>query len=487
MNNYEVEVFNAYKSTNPKTTIDLDSLFLSSKIAGNKENHTMISWVSKYNSLKDKNTFVRLDDLVNKMGCDVNTTDERGWGCLVYAIRNNDMVLFNKLVELKNINLNITDKEGKSLAHHVVNPTTVGSYENTEFIDLLNRLGCNLKHKDNKQLTPYHCSLLQDSGRMSEILEKYKADDKNKSFLKRCPTNIMTEIPFAKQIYNYEEDADEFNVLCEEEARKLDAKAMLEKVVPDENIEEKNVEICYDDAEKKKPLNLLMVKVEISRGYHSGNVFYKMQIVREKVRGVYLLFTRWGRVSTVGQFQKTPFPTFEEARKEFCKIFKQKSDNEWENRDNFVKKSGKYRLIAFKNRLKYDQKIKEFDLETCKPSNLSKTVLDFLHRTTSTKQFAKNYKTYQINTDTFPLHSLTKETILDAQTILTEIENLVKNWEEARKNSCWSKMESIIIELNDLSSQFYEFIPLKDDQETTISPITQQHDVNQKKKMIFEL
>ena len=45
-----------------------------------------------------------------------------------------------------------------------------------------------------------------------------------------------------------------------------------------------------------------MIKVDIKYGYYSGNTFYKMQLVRDKIRDVYIVFTRWGRVGDVGQF-----------------------------------------------------------------------------------------------------------------------------------------------------------------------------------------
>lgn len=77
------------------------------------------------------------------------------------------------------------------------------------------------------------------------------------------------------------------------------------------------------------------------------NVFYKMQILLEKVRKVYILYTRWGRIGSDGQNQQTPFATLEEAKKEFSKVFKEKTGNEWTTdiQDTFGKKPKKYQLI----------------------------------------------------------------------------------------------------------------------------------------------
>ena len=58
-------------------------------------------------------------------------------------------------------------------------------------------------------------------------------------------------------------------------------------------------------------------------------VLLLVQIVHQKGKDLCILFTRWGRIGDRGQHQKTPFPTFTEARKEFCKIFRAKSGNNW--------------------------------------------------------------------------------------------------------------------------------------------------------------
>ena len=42
---------------------------------------------------------------------------------------------------------------------------------------------------------------------------------------------------------------------------------------------------------------------------------------------------------------KGPFPSMESAEKEFNKKFKEKTRNDWSDRDNFVPQPGKYTLI----------------------------------------------------------------------------------------------------------------------------------------------
>jgi predicted DNA-binding WGR domain protein len=50
------------------------------------------------------------------------------------------------------------------------------------------------------------------------------------------------------------------------------------------------------------PYSLMMTKVDVKNGMYSENVFYRMQVLNEKNRNVFILFTRWGRIGTSGQY-----------------------------------------------------------------------------------------------------------------------------------------------------------------------------------------
>lgn len=53
------------------------------------------------------------------------------------------------------------------------------------------------------------------------------------------------------------------------------------------------------------------------------------KVVHQKGKDLYVLFTRWGRIGDVGQFQQTPFPQLSDAIVEFKKIFRSKTGNDW--------------------------------------------------------------------------------------------------------------------------------------------------------------
>merc|ERR1719424_706051 len=62
--------------------------------------------------------------------------------------------------------------------------------------------------------------------------------------------------------------------------------------------------------------DIMMVKIDIKKGEYGENNFYHMQLVHEKVRDLYVLFTRWGRIGDTGMYQRTPQESLEEAKKE---------------------------------------------------------------------------------------------------------------------------------------------------------------------------
>ena len=75
----------------------------------------------------------------------------------------------------------------------------------------------------------------------------------------------------------------------------------------------------------------------------NNNKFYVIQLLES--RGQYYLWTRWGRVGEAGQSYNKRCGTQEAAEKEFCKKFRDKTKNSWEERESFTAVKGKYTLL----------------------------------------------------------------------------------------------------------------------------------------------
>ena len=75
----------------------------------------------------------------------------------------------------------------------------------------------------------------------------------------------------------------------------------------------------------------------------NNNKYYVIQLIQRGNR--YSLWTRWGRVGEDGQNAMKSFGAKDEGVREFYKKFKDKTKNNWDDRDNFVPAKGKYTLL----------------------------------------------------------------------------------------------------------------------------------------------
>lgn len=98
---------------------------------------------------------------------------------------------------------------------------------------------------------------------------------------------------------------------------------------------EKHYKVYFEgEGDLRKPYDVYMTKVDLRNGFYGEYTFYKMQMVYDNNRDLYIVLTRYGRIGETGMNQRTPFNTVDDAKKEFATIFKQKSGNEWESHLN---------------------------------------------------------------------------------------------------------------------------------------------------------
>jgi predicted DNA-binding WGR domain protein len=70
-----------------------------------------------------------------------------------------------------------------------------------------------------------------------------------------------------------------------------------------------------------------------------------MQLIKRRSIELYILFTNWGRIGDEGQYQRTPFNTLADGVKEFAKVFKSKTGNDWKDIQNFDAQPKRYKLV----------------------------------------------------------------------------------------------------------------------------------------------
>jgi hypothetical protein len=56
-----------------------------------------------------------------------------------------------------------------------------------------------------------------------------------------------------------------------------------------------------------------MTKVDLQNGFYGDYKFYKMQMVYDSNRELFIVLTRYGRIGEEGMHQRSPFTTAEEA------------------------------------------------------------------------------------------------------------------------------------------------------------------------------
>lgn len=422
-------------------------------------------------------------------GVSVNEADEEGRTALMHAIRGNKKKLVKFFLNFAETDKNQKDNDGKTPVHHVICPMDLVSYENTEILELVAQ-SFDINKPDASGKAPVYYAHLQDSGTMLAKLHELGAkDDKPNITVRRAATSVVADVAWAEEI-DYEDDAETFL----KQAREIEKEIIKEekKVEPDQYVENRDIyEVVIDP--KLGAYDLYMTKVDIQAGQYGGNKFYRMQVVRQTNRDVYVLFNRWGRIGESGQYQTTPQPTKEKAIEEFCKIFKSKSGNDWENKDNFKKQTGKYQLLNFTNKSNAKEYIVPFDLKNPnvpKPK-LEKELRKIVEDITNMKMYQASMRSFHIDQDFLPLANLTKEILNEAQQILFEIKECQEEEEAIRKLDSTKQDLNKILDLKDKvaerSSRFYELIPDSRYKNCPVPPIENSYMLSEKSNMINSL
>ncbi|KAI8824810.1 poly polymerase catalytic domain-containing protein [Fimicolochytrium jonesii] len=202
-----------------------------------------------------------------------------------------------------------------------------------------------------------------------------------------------------------------------------------------------------------------MTKTDVDKGHYGLNVFYKMQVVYNRVQDIHILWTRWGGIGEDGMYQRTPMSTKEACVEEFCKIFKAKSGNSWEDRgpEAFVPKQGKY--IPVRPRKEPDVEIHSLDVSDSPASKLSDELQDVMRIITDVKGLKREMAEDKV---ALPLGNIERTTVLQAYRTLCEIRDKVKALDTLRTASAIpdvKAMKSARRDIADLSNTYFTLLP----------------------------
>jgi ankyrin repeat protein/predicted DNA-binding WGR domain protein len=390
-------------------------------------------------------------------GADINAPDDRGHTVLTWAIKENQVEVFRFLMTFPDkIDFNYQDKDSKTYVHYIVSPLEFASYENVEFLQALGPKA-NLNKLDRTGRPPILYAAAQESHRMLQALRGLGAQPYHGPLTVKLFASQIVGEEFLENPFDFEDDHRKAIERAERMLKDTD-REVVEQPRPSHLIVGKTT-MCAD--ENGRPYEIKLIKVEIKYGHYSENVFYVMQIVKDEVRRIYVLFTNWGRVGTEGQHQQTPFFTLEEAIKEFRKIYKEKTGNEYGNPANFVKKPSKYRQIFVAPRTKHQHFVALFDPMTAMtvPARIQPDLMDLVAHITDKKLLQVVYNQFNLDPEVMPFGNLTQEVIQEAKHALSEIAALARNLSANAKQLTSREMFEIGMEISEKTSRYLELIP----------------------------
>jgi hypothetical protein len=189
--------------------------------------------------------------------------------------------------------VNNADLGGKYAAHLVVCPCKYGSFENIDILDCLPKAGYQLNVKDKSGMMPIDYAKLQRRGLMLRRIAEWTGQKID------APIRRASGIPLDQ----WQDSKVDFEA---------DAQLMMKEAQAKEEKDVENKELVPVDKtgqfskshkvhqEGGKPWDCYLTKVDLKNGIYGDYVFYKMQMLYDSVRDLYIVFTRWGRIGEDG-------------------------------------------------------------------------------------------------------------------------------------------------------------------------------------------
>ena len=243
--------------------------------------------------------------------------------------------------------------------------------------------------------------------------------------------------------------------------------------------------------------DVVMTKVEMSHYGYSENKYYKMQIVENQTKGLCVLVTNWGQVGDYGgQKQETPFGSRDEASMEFCKVFKSKTGNKWEDyaSSNFTPMLGKYKpvhLLAkgfekpeLPNIPKMLEDVEE-NQDVVRDTALSPELVETMTEFVNPKAIAAAASRLGLQQEQCPLGRLSIATILAAEDKLKDVEEALKVADRLTKPEELQEKRGALEKVAILSSEYFELLPTKEG-DNALAPL-EKDSARQQKAIILGL
>lgn len=206
-------------------------------------------------------------------------------------------------------------------------------------------------------------------------------------------------------------------------------------VDPDSGLE--NCAHIYQRGKDKYTATLGLTDIQSKK-----NSYYKLQILKHDKFERYHLFRSWGRIGTTIGGKKLEELSLEDCIEQFESLYKEKTGNEWKNKQHFVKQPNLMYPIDLDHG---DEEVASLDSDI--KSNLAKPIQDLMRLIFDVAEMKKVMLEFEIDMDKMPLGKLSKKQIEKAYAVLTELQEILKK----------SNIDHTT--LIDASNRFYTLIP----------------------------
>lgn len=153
--------------------------------------------------------------------------------------------------------------------------------------------------RDSSRKEPIHYAAEQQSGVLLKSLMGLTKRSKAPESLARQSTTVSSD-NWPKPKVDYREDSAEFLQSAQErEEKELENQDKMKELAPVDKagqFEKSYAVYC----EGKQPWDAYLTKVDLRNGVYGDYVFYKLQLLHDSVRDLYVVFTRWGRIGETG-------------------------------------------------------------------------------------------------------------------------------------------------------------------------------------------
>ncbi|CAF1343422.1 unnamed protein product [Rotaria magnacalcarata] len=413
-------------------------------------------------------------------------------------ISNNDDTEIDKFQVTSSIDLNASDSLGRTCIHHLVQPFPDGSYtSNIELLRLLHASGASLTKHDLAGLSPLQYGAINGCQHLCDELTKLASDesDSTQATIERFYINDPNKSLLDRQDFYFDAQQLIDKYLSKYPSRiqnnAYDVDSLSGMTITGE---------VLIDTDKSEPFDARLTKVDVNYGVDGLYNFYRMQIIKHKSKNdLYFLFTRWGRIGDAGQYQLTPYSTLDECRKEFLKVFREKTGNAWKDTDQFEIKPKKYALIKLSDRQKYKHSNVPIDFkrlqseQTHPPSKLQSSVFkNFLKTLINHQAIRTNIDKTQLDIEWMPVSQLNRVTLQKARDLLVQIKRALDKKQELNLDAQKSKtteqqneLKSVLESIYKYTNEYYTIIPLRGFADGKL-PIIDKEDIVKKQEKIID-